>query len=115
LILNKAINTVTDQIKVVDMNFNDPNEGLRWTGTKVQLVELVYPLRGVKCINNGEITLAKLFKVVGTMFNFEVKDYSRIFVDIKNRRTDNNTPFLDSLRREQKRLIEEANLRPPRK
>jgi hypothetical protein len=118
MILCKAINIVTEQIKLVNRQIpyvDNFKEQMYWTGTKVQLVEYVYPLRDVKCINNGKITLKKLFNGFGHLFNFEVNDYARVFSDIKNRRTDDNTPFLDSLRDAQKRLIEEANLRPSRK
>lgn len=107
-----------DQISLAEnqrYSANNNKQELYWTGTIVQLVEIGYPLREAKCINNGEISLKKMFDRLGEVFNFEISDYARTFMDIKNRRTDENTKFLDLLTRIEKQIIEEANQRPPRK
>ncbi|MDR1918385.1 MAG: RteC domain-containing protein [Tannerellaceae bacterium] len=71
--------------------------GIRWTGSLVQLVELVYSFYVAKCFNNGTIALKDLFRFIGKMFDFKVADFSRTFSDIKNR-TNERTKFLNELK-----------------
>lgn len=40
----------------------------QWTGSVVELVELMYSLDEVKCINNGEITIKELTAFFGMLF-----------------------------------------------
>jgi hypothetical protein len=62
---------------------------LKWTGSVVEWVELIYALYTVKRINNGKITLMELFQQMGEIFDFEVKEFANYFMNIKKGRTDN--------------------------
>jgi hypothetical protein len=122
IILDRALLFVTERIDLVKCQTcfkcpyaGNPEEELYWTGTIVELVEMIYPLHELKRFNNGRITLKKLFHILGKALHIEIKDCARTFTDIKNRRMDEDTKFLDLLTQTEKRLIEEANLRPPRK
>jgi hypothetical protein len=110
---------VTKWIEFVEaqifLNLEKSEDGICWTGSKVDFVEPGYGLRGTKCVSNGQTSLDKLFKFMSKAFNFEVNDYARVFMDIKNRTAESPTKFLDTMRRSVARQIEEANLRPPRK
>jgi len=75
---------------------NDKNV-LKWTGSKVALVELVYALHNEKIINNGNISLNECIKAVETFFNTEIKQHNRIFLEIRNRKTIDKTNFINSL------------------
>lgn len=70
---------------------------LKWTGTKVALVELVYALHNEKIINNGNISLNECIKAVEIFFNTEIKQHNRIFLEIRNRKTIDKTNFINSL------------------
>lgn len=69
MILDKAINIVASQINLIERQIyfgcpyaNNHEEKLSWTGTIIQLVELIYALYELGCFNNGKISLKKLFQ-----------------------------------------------------
>ncbi|KKB49483.1 RteC domain-containing protein [Parabacteroides gordonii] len=70
----------------------------QWTGSVVELVELMYSLDEVKCINNGEITINELTAFFGTLFDIDIRDSYGAFSDIKKRKDESRTYFLDKLR-----------------
>ena len=82
----------------------------KWTGTQVDLVELVYALLEAKAINNGDISLKELFSRLGEFFDFEVTDYYRFFSDITHR-TGDRTLFLDKLKKTLMRRLAKADER----
>jgi hypothetical protein len=71
---------------------------IKWTGGIFQLVELLYALHRMECFNDGKISLKNLFSTVCIMFDFDVENFSRIFVEIKKRSGD-RTIFLDELKK----------------
>ncbi|MBV2195325.1 MAG: RteC domain-containing protein [Flavobacterium sp.] len=88
---NKLNNQIANTTKKNDKNI------LKWTGTKVALVELVYALHNEKIINNGNISLNECIKAVENFFNTEIKQHNRIFLEIRNRKTIDKTNFINSL------------------
>ena len=108
--LRKAIKLVDCQIDFVEKqilaNQNAVNcpykhkiSKLKWTGEIVDLVELGYALEAVGYINDGKATLTELFDVLGEIFDTEVKNFSRTFIDIKNRVKDDGTFLVEDLKR----------------
>jgi hypothetical protein len=71
---------------------------LKWTGSIAEWVELIYALYLVKRINGGKISLKNLFRQMGEIFEFEVKEYANYFMNIKNRTDENRTKFTDLLK-----------------
>lgn len=67
---------------------------LRWTGNAVDLVEIIYALDEMHCINEGEIPIGELAAFFYTLFGVESKDCYRFYTDIKHRKNDNRTYFL---------------------
>jgi len=68
-----------------------------WSGTKIDLVELIYALKHSKLINNGNTDVKELATHIGKIFNMELDDsIYRIYQDIKVRKTV-RTKFLNSL------------------
>lgn len=122
-VLNKAIHLVAQQIEFVETQIllncsfvaGKGEDGIYWTGSKVDFVEMCYGIYGTKCVSNGKISLKKLFSAMCRVFNFEVKDYSRIFMDIKNRAAADRIKFPDLMKRSLMQQIEESDQRPPRK
>jgi hypothetical protein len=88
---------------------------LKWTGSIIDWVELNYALHEVKKINNGEISLRELFQLTGEAFDFDVKEFSNYFMNIKGRLNENRTKFLDELKRALARKMEDADRKSSRK
>lgn len=74
----------------------DTKSSLEWTGTKVALVELVYALNSAGVVNNGKASLNDTVQVMQTMFNTEIGQFNRIYLEIKARKTE-RTKFLNTL------------------
>jgi len=86
---------------------------LQWTDSQVGFVELVISLHDAGSINNGNISIKKLFSVLGDTFNFHVKDYYRYFTDITHRKADddNRTFYLNKLKCALNKHISKSDLR----
>lgn len=82
---------------------NIPARTLRWTGNAVDLVEILYGLDEMRCINNGDIPIGELATFFYDLLGVESKSCYRFFTDIKNRKNENRTYFLDKM---QERLNE---------
>lgn len=82
--------------------------GIKWTGSKISLVELIYALYSTNSINNGNISLKELVKLTEQLLNIELGDYSRGFLDIRMRKTE-RTKFLDSLKQSLLKRMEDAD------
>jgi len=86
---------------------------LKWRGSVVEWVELIYALHAIGYVNDGKISLKEMFYEMGEVFDIEVKDFSRTFMDIKIR--SDRTLFLDELKRVLIERIEKADEKPARK
>ena len=77
-----------------------------WTGTKVDMTELVYAFQATGCINNGNFDLKELAVFLGTMFNVEIDSnlYGN-YSDIKSRKVL-KTRFISTM---SDKLIEKMN------
>lgn len=84
---------------------------LKWTGSIVEWVELVYALYVVKRINNGEISLKEMFHHLGEIFDCKVKEFANYFMNIKNRKDGHRTQFTDLLRNSLLKRMEEADMK----
>jgi hypothetical protein len=71
---------------------------LRWTGSTVELVEFIYGLKEMRSINNGETPITELASFVSSQFGVEIKDCYSTYVDIKRRKNDSRTYYLDKMR-----------------
>ena len=76
---------------------NKPSSHLKWTGTKIDLVELVYALQASNMINNGNVEIKELAKGVENLFSIDIGDYYRTFLEIRLRK-NNQTKLLDFLK-----------------
>lgn len=67
---------------------------LQWTGTAIELVELVYGLHEMGCINNGEASINELASFAGTLFGVDIRDCYGGYTDMKKRKNESRTYFL---------------------
>lgn len=70
-----------------------------WTGKIVELVELAYALDTRKCVDNGTIQIEELAEYLGRIFGIDIKHCFNTYIDIKKRKNDSRTYFLDELSR----------------
>jgi hypothetical protein len=70
---------------------------LNWTGTRIDLIELIYSLHTQKVFNDGECNIKELALFFGQAFNIDIEEsIYKSYGDIKNRKSS-KTKFLNSL------------------
>lgn len=70
---------------------------LKWTGSKIEIIELIYAIHHQKVINNGNADIKELANGIEKLLNIEISPYLyRTYQDIKQRKTG-HTKFLNSL------------------
>lgn len=88
-----------------------PTEKLRWTGKATDLVELLYALDTCDCINDGEIDIEELADAFSEIFGIEIKNCYNVYMNMKRRKDDSRTYFLDELREELNKRMVESDLK----
>lgn len=73
------------------------SENIKWTSSKVALIELIYALHTAKVINKGRMEIKDIAKLVENIFNIDLGDYYRSYLEIKMRKKG-RTKFLDKLK-----------------
>lgn len=98
--IRKMLNYLSCQVLPLSSGSISPKEktitptNLRWTGNAVDLVEIIYALDEMHCINEGDVPIGELASFFYTLFGVESKDCYRFYTDIKHRKNDNRTYFL---------------------
>lgn len=70
---------------------------LKWTASKVDLIELIYAIQLSGAINGGNIDIKELAICFGKMLNMDIEDnLYRAYLDIKSRKTI-QTKFLNTI------------------
>ena len=88
-----------------------PASPLQWTGNAIDLVELIYGIYEMGCINNGEMPLKQLAPLLYKIFGIEAKDCYRFYIDIKRRKNGSRTYFLDRMQEKlNKRILRDEEL-----
>ena len=88
-----------------------PTEKLRWSGKATDLVELLYALDTCDCINDGEIGIEELADAFSEIFGIEIKNCYNVYMNMKRRKDDSRTYFLDELREELNKRMVESDLK----
>lgn len=71
--------------------------GLKWTGSKTALIELIYGLYAQGVFDNGNADIKIIARVFERAFNVDLGDFYHTYLELKSRKI-NRTKFLDSLR-----------------
>lgn len=69
----------------------------KWTDDKVDLIELIYGILEKQSINNGDVNIKEIVKDLGAFFGVHLNNHSRIFINIKQRKNDSRTYYLDEV------------------
>ncbi len=111
---DKLIEYYEEKIEQINNNVNMKSQilksNLNWTGSKVDLVELVYALHQSKIINAGNVDVKELAVSFGKMFNIDIEDnIYRFYQDIKARKAV-KTKFLNTIAENlNQKMVEEDN------
>lgn len=110
LYIRKALTFIRKMLKLVAAEVrpltpltlsNHPKEtvapALQWTGNAIDLVEMIYGINEMGCINGGEMPLKELAPILYSFFGVESKDCYRFYTDIKRRKNESRTYFLDKM------------------
>ncbi|WP_430811055.1 MULTISPECIES: RteC domain-containing protein [unclassified Carboxylicivirga] len=76
-----------------------------WTDSKAAITEIIYAITYSGSINNGNVEIKELAKYFCLLFNIDDLDFYRIYLDIRLR--DNQTIYLDKLKKRLNIKIEE--------
>lgn len=69
---------------------------LFWTGSKTELIELIYALYSSGTINSGTADIKEIALVIEQLFNIDLGNYYHTFIEIRGRK-GSKTKFLDKL------------------
>lgn len=84
------------------------HQGLNWTGSKTDLIELIYALYSVEAFNRGSADIKLIADSFRHFFNVDIGDYYRVFMNIRLRKSG-PTNFLDELRNRLKEKMNDFN------
>ncbi len=91
---------------------NSPNQILSsklfWTGSKTDLIELIYALQSSGSINSGTADIKEIASVCEQVFNIDLGNYYHTFIEIRSRKS-NNTKFIDNLKESLQKRIEDSD------
>lgn len=92
--IEKEIRKLDTKTLTVDTS---PTTQLNWTESKVALTELLYALHATGAINNGNAELNEIALAFEAIFNVELNNYYRTYLEIRMRKT-HKTKFMDLLK-----------------
>jgi hypothetical protein len=78
-------------------NTNFQKVKAKWTGSKVALIELIYAFQTSGYINNGKSDLKRMTSYVENLFDIDLGDVYRTFIEIRGRK-GSRVQCLDDLR-----------------
>ena len=97
--MQRHLSAIAIQVPPLNPSSNEKNNSpaLQWTGNAIDLVEMIYGISEMGCINNGNIQLNELAPVLYAFFGVNSKDCYRFYTNIKRRKNDSRTYFLDKM------------------
>ena len=91
------------EIDILTISMDDLNDTpmerpskLFWTGSKTDLIELIYALHSSNSINSGTVDIKELAAHFEHFYNVDLGNYYHTFIEIRSRKTG-KTKFLDRL------------------
>lgn len=101
--LRKEVDDLNNNMEPTKNTIMEKPSKLFWTGSKTELIELLYALHTSKCINGGTVDIKELASHFEYFYNVDLGNYYHTFIDIRSRKSS-RTRFLE-------RLIEMLNQR----
>jgi hypothetical protein len=94
--LNKKMHTLDKQMLISKNRAALPLNNLKWTGSKVALVEIGYSFEASRYVNRGTADIKEIMLGLEILFNIDLGEYYRSYVSIKERKID-RTKYLNYL------------------
>lgn len=85
----------------------EPESDLKWTGSLIGFVELLYAMHSSGAINGGNKDIKEIATAFEKLLNIDLGDFYRTFQDIKSRKKD-RTIFIDKMKQALLQKIEES-------
>lgn len=85
-----------------------PNMKMTWTGSKVAIIELMYALHTEGVFNNGAADLKEIAEYFEHIFEIDLGQYRRAFLEIRARKSD-KTKFISTLNEALLRRMENSD------
>ncbi|RIV37508.1 tetracycline regulation of excision, RteC [Flagellimonas lutimaris] len=101
--LRKEVDDLNNNMEPTKNTAMEKPSKLFWTGSKTDLIELLYALHTSKSINGGTVDIKEMASHFEYFYNVDLGNYYHTFIDIRSRKSS-RTRFLD-------RLIEMLNQR----
>ena len=89
-------------------NENQRPSNMLWTGTKTDLIELMYAIHETGSINNGHADIKELADFFQQILNIDLGEYYRAYIEIRSRKI-NQTKFLDRMKKNLQKKMAEAD------
>lgn len=84
------------EVGLYSNNHNAITNIFNWSGSKTDLVELIYALKFSGVINSGNVSIKQLTDFFGEVFSVDLNNYYKTYNEIRNR-TQNQTKFISKL------------------
>jgi hypothetical protein len=112
LIANKDLQKyLMETIKILkksECSGSSDSLSLKWTGSKVGIIELIYALHSEGVFNNGSSEIREIAYSFGKIFNVEIGQFHRTFYEICARKSE-RTKFLNSLKENLLKRMEQSD------
>ncbi|WP_200979803.1 RteC domain-containing protein [Echinicola sp. 20G] len=105
--LQDYLNKEIKKIKHPPISVNDPK--LKWTASKVALVELTYALKASNVFNHGKVSISDIAVYLEEMFQKDLSQYYRTFQEIRIRKSGRTT-FIDALKLHLEKWMDNTDL-----
>lgn len=92
----KQLSLVDAAQKTVGIMQHHGGKGLRWTGSKTALTELIYALFSAGVLNDGNADVKDIVTDLSQLFNIDLGNFYRTFQEIRLRKKD-RVSFLNQL------------------
>ena len=103
------------QVYIEDKLYNTSQEDkskatkkLKWTGSKVALIELIYSLHYQGVFDNGNNDIRVVAQYLESSFGIDLGNFYQTYLELRTRKM-NRTKFLDALREELLRRMDEQD------
>ncbi len=94
--------------KCKEKSQREPKGKMVWTGSKVSLTEILYAFQTSGVFNNGTAELKDIANYFEQVFDIDLGQYRRTFLEIRGRKTD-KTKFINSLQEDLIHRLEKSD------
>ena len=95
--INTKLSELSNKYDEADNNSDLPKVKVSWTGKKTELIELIYAWIEAESFNNGKVSIKELVTYIENVFNINLGDYYHVFIDMRGRKGNSRTLYLDKL------------------